>query len=90
MSPIPVTTRPRFKCQFCLSYRAILRAVEKHEGYCWQNPDRFCYNCDNTGVVTVDVNSIAEGIGGETTFPCHYCEKENKELTATLKQINAK
>jgi len=85
--PIPVKTRPRFKCQFCLSYRATIKAVERHEGYCWQNPDRFCAECQNEGV------AFRIGLGAnlgviENEIPCPYCSKEIKDLTATLKIYN--
>lgn len=79
--PIPVTTRPRFKCQFCLSYRATIKAVEKHEGICWQNPNRFCPECKNTGEVLTDYGLEPQY---EHEIPCPYCSKEDKEITASI------
>lgn len=83
--PIPVKTLPRFKCVHCQSYRATLPAVEKHEGICWQNPNRFCPACENTGVITFQLEG-AGGHYGEASEPCHYCLKEDKEVTANLKR----
>lgn len=85
--PIPVKTRPRFKCQYCLSYRAILSAVEKHEGYCWQNPNRYCDLCENTGQMLTDYGLEPQY---EHLIPCIYCSKENKEVTKSLMENKLK
>lgn len=83
--PIPVKTRPKFKCQFCLSYRATLKTVERHEGFCWQNPNRHCDLCDNTGTYKTIVDSpYGDGDMVMGTEPCPYCSKEDKELTSRL------
>lgn len=81
--PIPVKTLPRFKCQFCLSYRAALKAVDRHEGICWQNPNRYCDFCENKGVIE---ESYPEVIGSNAIHsrPCPYCSKEDKAVTASL------
>jgi len=87
--PISVTTRPRYKCQFCLSYRATLKAVERHEGFCWQNPDRFCDECENTGKHKVLVELRPEiGDLGWGEEPCPYCSKEHKTVTQALIEHN--
>lgn len=85
--PIPIITRQRFKCQFCLSYRATLKAVEKHEGFCWQNPNRWCDLCDNTGKIGL---GVGDNINDPEYYdPCPYCSKEDKKLTASLKASHA-
>lgn len=78
--PIPVKTLPRYKCQYCLSYRAILKAVIRHEGFCYQNINRFCNNCNNTGI---DPYYNSQEDYPEERY-CTYCSKEDKELTKTL------
>lgn len=87
--PIPVKTRPRFKCQFCLSYRATIKAVERHEGFCWQNPDRFCDMCENTGdadnrITTVNLESEEVFVRVDGKIPCPYCSKEDKAVTRMM------
>lgn len=83
--PIPIKTRPRFKCVHCQSYRATLPAVEKHERICWKNPDRFCPLCQNEGFYEIDPYGDAP-FSMEQTVECHYCAKEDKELTASVKR----
>lgn len=81
--PIPVKTRPKFKCKFCLSYRATWKAVERHEGFCWQNPDRYCKECRNTGEVLSDYGLEPQF---ESLEPCPYCSKEDKTITEMLRR----
>jgi len=75
--PIPVKTKPRFRCRFCLSFTATLPTVERHEGFCYYNPDRVCNACQNTGTIVHEYD--------QSEFPCHYCAKENKEATASVR-----
>ena len=80
--PISVKVRPRYKCQYCLSYRAILKSVENHETICYQNPNRYCKLCSGTGKTGL-------GVGDNINDPeyyedCYYCSKEDKELTKKL------
>jgi hypothetical protein len=80
--PIPVKTRPKFKCQHCLAYRATLKAVERHEGFCWSNPDRMCELCGNTRKVFDPWHSRENN--EPAYIDCKFCVKEDKDLTARL------
>jgi len=63
----------------------VIHAVEKHEGICFQNPNRYCPHCENTGKIT---RKTWDGgypvVYGKSTEPCSYCSKEDKEVTASL------
>ena len=58
-----VKTRPRFRCDFC---RKVLTeaAMERHERMCWNNPERYCGLCENTGV------------SDEHGTPCYFCSQK--------------
>lgn len=60
-----------------------MRAVEKHEGICYQNPNRYCDFCENKGFFDETYDDV---IGSEAPLrrPCPYCSKEDKELTQSL------
>lgn len=77
----PVKTQPRFHCDFCsrVSTRA---SMERHEGICWRNPDRFCPSCENRGHVVEIHQEAYDGpnmnlIGPELSekYPCPWCSQ---------------
>lgn len=43
--------------------------MERHERRCWNNPNRFCDACQNTGKVYEAYDS------GGGYAPCYYCAK---------------
>jgi len=63
--------------------------MKKHERRCYKNPDRFCDNCQNTGMAPEDIyreqtwrefmknGRIKEGT---KNVKCIYCEKINDEV----------
>lgn len=73
--PIPINTRPRYKCVFC-TYSATLETVERHEIICWNNPDRYCDNCRNTG------RQYVAGGDDEPVYsePCYYCAQRDDRM----------
>lgn len=72
----PVKTRPKFKCDYC-RHMSGLKAMEKHEGICFLNPNRWCDFCKNKGEYTeVYGDLIEDGDSGlSQTLPCPYCSK---------------
>lgn len=86
--PILVKSLPKYKCQYCLSYRAILRSVNKHEIICWQNPNRYCDMCKNTGKVGL---GVGDNIDSQELYEdCYYCSTEDKNLTKKLIEYKQK
>lgn len=61
--------QPRFQCDFC-NRKGVFRNISKHESICWNNPNRFCPNCNNTGKI----------MDSHEQIECVYCSKRwNKE-----------
>ncbi len=72
-----VKVMPRFKCDFC-NRRSTKAPMERHEKVCFRNPDRFCPECKNTGIVERD-----EGFDIYTNIvkePCYYCSKFDPKM----------
>lgn len=82
---IPVKSQQKYKCDFCKK-RGIKRKMEFHEGICFRNPNRVCFECKNTGKTIVDL----EGFRSEVD--CHYCAsfdaKKLKEIQERELLIN--
>lgn len=79
---IPVKTLQRYKCDFCKK-RSTKSVIEKHEKRCFRNPNRFCDNCKNEGVVeTFEDGGNDEFVRVEV--PCRYCAKFDPKV---LKEI---
>jgi len=75
-----IKTHKRYRCDFCKK-TGIKRKMEWHEKMCFRNPNRFCSECNNTGLVDV----YGDHWLGQTE--CTYCAKMDKEL---LKEIDAR
>ena len=70
---MPLPMRPiltRWRCAFCQKWRVTKSVIERHERICWQNPQRYCDNCQNTGEISVLEES-------SMTEPCYYCAKKS-------------
>lgn len=73
----------KYKCDFCKK-RGVRWSIEKHEKICFRNPNRFCPDCENTGMVTVCYD------GGCGEQPCHYCSKFDKEMLRQIEEREEK
>lgn len=62
--------QPRFQCDFC-NRKGVERNISKHEIICWNNPNRFCPNCNNIGLIENENKELVN---------CEYCSRKwNKE-----------
>ena len=68
----PVKTRPKFRCDFCRK-TGVRESIERHEPICWQNPNRFCPACKNTGVIEEYIPGA-----GTKTDPCYFCSQRSE------------
>ena len=84
-----VKVQRRFKCDFC-KRRSVKSAMERHEKICFRNPNRFCDECKNTGIVR---NHVAgDGITEPAYYdehPCVYCSKRDPEKEKQIDEFYA-
>lgn len=59
-----------------------------HEKRCWNNPKRYCDNCDNKGYIETDLGEGTE-YSKIVSDPCIFCEKV-KEIKARVKETQEK
>ena len=72
----------RYKCDFCKK-RGIKRIIERHEINCYQNPNRICSRCNNTGKYTVE---YGDDYGTTGIEDCEFCKAFSKERFEEIKK----
>lgn len=78
-----VKTQKRYKCDFCKK-RGIKRKIEWHEINCYQNPNRICSQCNNTGKYEVHYGDDNDTTGMED---CQFCKAFDKEKFDEIKKF---
>lgn len=77
-----VKVMPRFQCDFCKK-RGVRASMKKHERRCFQNPNRFCDACENSGKVKDEIDNPYGGLD-EVERDCPYCAKQDVEMTKQI------
>lgn len=77
-----VKSMQRYKCDFCKK-RGIKRTMLFHEVNCYQNPNRVCSQCNNTGTYEVHYGDDNDTTGMEE---CQFCKAFSKEKFEEIKK----
>jgi len=71
----------RYRCEFCKK-SGIKRIIEPHEKTCYRNPNRICWECNNTGKVYQDIEGFKF-----PDAPCPSCKKFDVEKLKEIEEF---
>lgn len=65
------------KCRFCNRRYRDKGYLGNHEYQCYKNPNRYCFTCENEGVID---EIMSNGYMGHKNLPCPDCEISKQAL----------